>query len=222
MSPWLYALPVAAYLYGSVPFGFLAALWLRGVDIRKVGSGNIGATNAARALGFRFFPIIFLLDVSKGMLPTLAAVWLAGPGGAYLSPPARGGHGCSPPSWGTCSPSTSASRAARRSPRAPASSWRWRRSRWGWRRRLGHRVRAPALRLPGLDLGGRRASGGRLLHSPRPLRRRHLPDGHVHPRRPLRHLPPPGQHTPPAGAGREQLRTRGARSKAQQRRGGHG
>ncbi len=93
MSPWLYALPVAAYLYGSVPFGFLAALWLRGVDIRKVGSGNIGATNAARALGFRFFPIIFLLDVSKGMLPTLAAVWLAGPGGAISPRPLVVGTG---------------------------------------------------------------------------------------------------------------------------------
>ena len=72
MRPWLCILPVAAYLYGSVPFGFLAAWWLKGVDIRIVGSGNIGATNAARVLGFRFFPLIFLLDMSKGMLPALA------------------------------------------------------------------------------------------------------------------------------------------------------
>jgi len=79
VNPWLYLLPVAAYLYGAVPFGFLAARWIKGVDIRQSGSGNIGATNAARALGFKFFPIIFLLDVSKGYVPTmLAAAALAG------------------------------------------------------------------------------------------------------------------------------------------------
>jgi len=73
MSGWLWLLPVGAYLYGSVPFGFLAAKLIKGVDIRKTGSGNIGATNAARVLGFRFFPLIFLLDVSKGFVPTLLA-----------------------------------------------------------------------------------------------------------------------------------------------------
>jgi glycerol-3-phosphate acyltransferase PlsY len=87
MSPWVYALPAVAYLYGSVPFGFLAAKCLRGVDIRKMGSGNIGATNAARALGFRFFPVIFLLDVSKGLLPTLAAVRLVAGQGPYAPHP---------------------------------------------------------------------------------------------------------------------------------------
>ncbi len=80
MSPWLYGLPVAAYLYGAVPFGFLAAKFIKGVDIRTTGSGNIGATNAARVLGFRFFPVIFLLDVSKGLLPALAASLLVAPG----------------------------------------------------------------------------------------------------------------------------------------------
>ena len=80
MQPLAYALPLVGYLYGSVPFGFLAAKWLRGVDIRKTGSGNIGATNAARVLGFRFFPVIFLLDLSKGLLPALGEVALAGQG----------------------------------------------------------------------------------------------------------------------------------------------
>ncbi len=78
MRTWLYILPAAAYLYGAVPFGFLLAKLLRGVDVRTVGSGNIGATNAARALGFKFFPLIFLLDMSKGLLPTLAARFVAG------------------------------------------------------------------------------------------------------------------------------------------------
>jgi glycerol-3-phosphate acyltransferase PlsY len=80
MTPLAYTLPAVAYLYGSVPFGWLAAKWLRGVDIRKVGSGNIGATNAARVLGFRFFPVIFVLDLSKGLLPALAEVALVGQG----------------------------------------------------------------------------------------------------------------------------------------------
>ena len=82
MSPGAYFLPIAAYLYGAVPFGFLAAKLIKGVDIRHTGSGSIGATNAARVLGFRFFPAIFLLDLSKGLLPALAARWLA-PAGAY-------------------------------------------------------------------------------------------------------------------------------------------
>ncbi len=89
---WLCLLLVAAYLYGSVPFGFLAARILKGVDIREVGSGNIGATNAARVLGFRFFPLIFLLDVSKGFLPTFAAVRLV-EAGNYVPPPMAIGVG---------------------------------------------------------------------------------------------------------------------------------
>jgi glycerol-3-phosphate acyltransferase PlsY len=83
---WLCALPVLAYLYGSVPFGFLAAKLIKGVDIRTTGSGNIGATNAARVLGFKFFPLIFLLDVSKGLLPTLAARLLV-TGGSFVPAP---------------------------------------------------------------------------------------------------------------------------------------
>ncbi len=92
MTGWLYLLPVLAYLYGAVPFGFLAARWLRGVDIRQTGSGNIGATNAARVLGFRFFPVIFLLDFSKGLLPTLAATLLV-PRGGYDPHPLAVGTG---------------------------------------------------------------------------------------------------------------------------------
>ncbi len=83
MSPYAWLLPFAAYLYGSVPYGFLTARLIKGVDIRTTGSGNIGATNAARVLGFRFFPVVFLLDVSKGFLPALAAGWLAGGAGPW-------------------------------------------------------------------------------------------------------------------------------------------
>ena len=61
---------LASYLLGSIPFGFLVARWFGGVDIRSVGSGNIGATNVGRVLGFRFFVIVFALDFLKGFLPT--------------------------------------------------------------------------------------------------------------------------------------------------------
>jgi len=60
----------AAYLCGSIPFGFLAAR-ARGVDIREVGSGNIGATNVKRACGPTVGRLVLLLDISKGFLPTL-------------------------------------------------------------------------------------------------------------------------------------------------------
>ncbi|NLW50499.1 MAG: glycerol-3-phosphate 1-O-acyltransferase PlsY [Candidatus Brocadiaceae bacterium] len=79
-------LPVAAYLCGSVPFGFLAARLVRGVDIRETGSRNIGATNAARALGFRYFPLLVLLDLAKGFLPTLAAQHVVPAGDGAVAP----------------------------------------------------------------------------------------------------------------------------------------
>jgi len=61
-----------AYLLGSVPFGLLIGRW-RGVDLRTVGSGNIGATNAARAMGRGFGLVVYLLDVGKGLVPVLLA-----------------------------------------------------------------------------------------------------------------------------------------------------
>lgn len=61
----------AAYLIGAIPFGFLVARGLRGIDIRTVGSGNIGATNVGRVLGFRYFLLVFTFDLLKGLGPTL-------------------------------------------------------------------------------------------------------------------------------------------------------
>ena len=60
-----------AYLIGAIPFAYLIVLAVKGVDIRTVGSGNVGATNAGRLLGFHFFLIVFALDLLKGLLPTL-------------------------------------------------------------------------------------------------------------------------------------------------------
>lgn len=67
---WLLA--AAAYLLGSIPFGLLVGK-LRGVDLRTIGSGNIGATNAARAMGRGWGFGVYLLDVAKGLVPVLLA-----------------------------------------------------------------------------------------------------------------------------------------------------
>jgi acyl phosphate:glycerol-3-phosphate acyltransferase len=69
MTPAL--LIAAAYVAGSIPFGVLVAR-ARGVDLRKIGSGNIGATNVGRALGRGWAIAVLLGDAAKGFVP----VWL--------------------------------------------------------------------------------------------------------------------------------------------------
>lgn len=59
---------VAAYLLGAVPFGLVVAR-IKGVDIRKVGSGNIGATNVFRSVGKGLGILTFALDAAKGYVP---------------------------------------------------------------------------------------------------------------------------------------------------------
>ncbi|MBW3543164.1 MAG: glycerol-3-phosphate 1-O-acyltransferase PlsY [Planctomycetes bacterium] len=61
----------AGYLAGSIPFGWLTARWLAGIDIRSAGSGNIGATNIARVLGGRWGALVLVLDCLKGLAPVL-------------------------------------------------------------------------------------------------------------------------------------------------------
>ncbi|HKQ48663.1 MAG TPA: glycerol-3-phosphate 1-O-acyltransferase PlsY [Phycisphaerae bacterium] len=68
----LLTLVVAAYLLGSVPFGLLIAK-MKGVDIRRQGSGNVGATNVGRVCGRGWGILVFLLDTAKGMVSTIAA-----------------------------------------------------------------------------------------------------------------------------------------------------
>ncbi|MFH1969174.1 MAG: glycerol-3-phosphate 1-O-acyltransferase PlsY [Verrucomicrobiota bacterium] len=60
---------VLAYLLGAIPFGLLIAR-AKGVDIRAVGSGNIGATNVFRALGKGWGILAFACDALKGFIPT--------------------------------------------------------------------------------------------------------------------------------------------------------
>jgi len=72
--PALLSIPAAAYLLGSIPFGLLLTRLFGGGDVRKSGSGNIGATNVARVAGTLPGILTLLFDVAKGA----AAVWLAG------------------------------------------------------------------------------------------------------------------------------------------------
>jgi acyl phosphate:glycerol-3-phosphate acyltransferase len=66
-------IPLAAYAIGSIPFGYLIMRRAGQGDIRSLGSGNVGATNVARAAGFGAGALTFFLDAAKGAL----AVWLA-------------------------------------------------------------------------------------------------------------------------------------------------
>ena len=65
-------LPVLAYLAGSIPFGLLLSLQ-QGVDVRKSGSRNIGATNVARLMGKKLGVATLLADMAKGYVPMLVA-----------------------------------------------------------------------------------------------------------------------------------------------------
>jgi acyl-phosphate glycerol 3-phosphate acyltransferase len=64
----LFLVALASYLVGGIPFGYLIARW-RGVNIFEQGSGNIGATNVGRVLGWRLGLLVFLLDFAKGAGP---------------------------------------------------------------------------------------------------------------------------------------------------------
>jgi glycerol-3-phosphate acyltransferase PlsY len=67
---------LAGYMIGGIPFGYLVFLQAKGTDIRTLGSGNIGATNVGRMLGFRYFLLVFALDVLKGFVPTFGLPFL--------------------------------------------------------------------------------------------------------------------------------------------------
>jgi glycerol-3-phosphate acyltransferase PlsY len=66
------ALPDPRHFLGAIPVGLLLG-FAKGIDIRQHGSGNIGATNAARVLGWKWGIVALVLDALKGLLPVLAA-----------------------------------------------------------------------------------------------------------------------------------------------------
>jgi glycerol-3-phosphate acyltransferase PlsY len=80
---------VAGYLAGSIPTGYWLVRALKGVDVRSVGSGTIGATNAARAFGGRarlgVLVAVMAIDAAKGLAPTFIAGVVAGPGTAVAA-----------------------------------------------------------------------------------------------------------------------------------------
>ena len=61
---------LAAYLIGAFPSSYVVGKLVRGIDLRQHGSGNLGATNAFRVLGWKAATPVFLLDIFKGWLPT--------------------------------------------------------------------------------------------------------------------------------------------------------
>ena len=81
-----------SYLVGSIPFGVILGSRLAGLDVRKHGSGNIGATNVLRTLGLGFAACTFVLDTGKGAfafwlarLSGLSPAWTAAAGAAAVA-----------------------------------------------------------------------------------------------------------------------------------------
>jgi glycerol-3-phosphate acyltransferase PlsY len=73
LNATLISIPVAAYLIGSIPFGLLLGKLFGAADVRKAGSGNIGATNVARVAGPLAGVLTLLLDAAKGALAVVLA-----------------------------------------------------------------------------------------------------------------------------------------------------
>ena len=101
----LLGLLVASYLLGGISFGYLYARFVKRVDIRTVGSGNVGATNVARLYSARWripvFLIVFTLDAGKGYAAVMWLVPLIQPAGAVYVPVLAGlaavlGHSFTP------------------------------------------------------------------------------------------------------------------------------
>jgi glycerol-3-phosphate acyltransferase PlsY len=87
-----YLLVVLSYLAGSTPSSYIVGKVFHGIDLRQHGSGNLGATNAFRVLGWRSALPVMLADISKGLLPVLlfprlapaAFAWTLAYGGAAI------------------------------------------------------------------------------------------------------------------------------------------
>ncbi|MBN8598217.1 MAG: glycerol-3-phosphate 1-O-acyltransferase PlsY [Planctomycetes bacterium] len=89
---WFLAIAIA-FLFGSFPTGYMIGR-ARGVDIRKLGSGNIGATNVGRVFGRRAWLLCFSGDFLKGFVPVLGAGVFAGLAGKWSPPPVQAAIWC--------------------------------------------------------------------------------------------------------------------------------
>lgn len=84
VSPWptygiWFLLVAAGYLLGSVPTGLIVGRLVKGIDIRKFGSGKVGATNSLRTLGAAPSAVVFAGDVGKAAIMVLVARWVGAP-----------------------------------------------------------------------------------------------------------------------------------------------
>jgi glycerol-3-phosphate acyltransferase PlsY len=80
LLPWL----LASYLVGAIPTSYLVVRLVKGQDLRRLGSGNLGATNLFRVLGWRYAVPVGLFDMLKGAVPVLVFAPRAG-GGAVAA-----------------------------------------------------------------------------------------------------------------------------------------
>jgi glycerol-3-phosphate acyltransferase PlsY len=67
---------IIGYLLGSIPFAYITGRLIKGVDIRQVGGGNVGATNVMREVGTAAGIVVLIADIVKGTLAALVAQWL--------------------------------------------------------------------------------------------------------------------------------------------------
>lgn len=70
---------VIGYFLGSIPFAYVVARIVKGIDIRQVGGGNVGAANVMRQVGIVAGLTVLLLDMAKGLLAVVIARWLGVP-----------------------------------------------------------------------------------------------------------------------------------------------
>lgn len=76
---WILIGIIISYFLGAIPTAYIFTRLIRGVDIRKFGSGNVGATNAMRVLGKRLGITVLLLDILKGVIAVIAVGNFLGP-----------------------------------------------------------------------------------------------------------------------------------------------
>lgn len=84
LSPWSLAAAALGYLLGSIPFGLLLTRAAGLGDVRKIGSGNIGATNVLRTGNKKLAAATLLLDALKGTAAVLAGHWIGAQGGIAI------------------------------------------------------------------------------------------------------------------------------------------
>lgn len=77
--PWIITGIIISYLIGSIPTAYIFGRVLKGIDIRKFGSGNVGATNALRVLGKKAGIVVLIIDIFKGLLPVYILATLLAP-----------------------------------------------------------------------------------------------------------------------------------------------